>query len=150
MEELQLRALWWPLVWHCLTSWLLHRCACLPASTSSASHGHQGSSHHRWCGDPGGCLAALLTHAARLPACLPLPSALPCRATKGLPTTVDAVTLGDAWLQRAISEGLIQPIPDARQYRWWVSAGQHWRKRVLQSMSLQLEWPPMRRFTSCS
>lgn len=45
-----------------------------------------------------------------------------CRATKGRPTSVDAVTLGDTWLQRAIAEGLIQPIPDARQYRWWVSA----------------------------
>lgn len=43
------------------------------------------------------------------------------RASKGKPTTVDAVTLGDAWLQRAIAEGLIQPIPNAREYRWWVS-----------------------------
>lgn len=42
------------------------------------------------------------------------------------PTTVDVVTLGDAWLERAISEGLIQPIADARQCRWWVSAVQ-WR-----------------------
>lgn len=44
-----------------------------------------------------------------------------CRATKGRPTTVDAVTLGDAWLQGAIAEGLLQPIPNAREYRWWVS-----------------------------
>lgn len=49
------------------------------------------------------------------------------RATKGAPTTADAVTLGDAWLQRAIREGLIQPIPNARQYRWWVSGWRGWQ-----------------------
>ena len=38
------------------------------------------------------------------------------------PTTVDAVTLGDAWLTAAISQNLIQPIPDAAQYRYWVSS----------------------------
>ena len=56
-----------------------------------------------------------------LPLLLRLLRLLRCRATKGKPTSVDAVTLGDAWLQRAIAEGLIQPIPGARQYRWWVS-----------------------------
>ena len=34
---------------------------------------------------------------------------------------MDAVTLGDAWLQQAIARGLLQPIPNARQQRWWVS-----------------------------
>ena len=37
------------------------------------------------------------------------------------PTNVDVVTLGDVWLDRGIREGLLQPIPDAKQYRWWVS-----------------------------
>ena len=36
------------------------------------------------------------------------------------PTTVDAVTLGDAWLGAAIAQGLIQPIPDAKEHRYWV------------------------------
>lgn len=55
------------------------------------------------------------------------PAAAPAvsfRATKGKPSTADAVTLGDTWLQRAIAEGLIQPIPNARQYRWWVSTAE--------------------------
>lgn len=36
------------------------------------------------------------------------------------PTTVDAVTLGDAWLGAAIAQGLIQPVPDAKEHRYWV------------------------------
>ena len=43
------------------------------------------------------------------------------RGAPAAPTTVDAVTLGDAWLQPAIAQGLIQPIVDVEQYRWWVS-----------------------------
>ena len=37
------------------------------------------------------------------------------------PTTVDAVTLGDAWLAAAIAQGLIQPIQGAKEHRYWVS-----------------------------
>lgn len=37
------------------------------------------------------------------------------------PTNVDAVTLGDVWLQPAIAQGLLQPIPHATDRRWWVS-----------------------------
>lgn len=32
----------------------------------------------------------------------------------------DVASLGDAWLAPAIGRGLIQPIPDAESYRWWV------------------------------
>ncbi|KAI3429510.1 hypothetical protein D9Q98_005599 [Chlorella vulgaris] len=52
------------------------------------------------------------------------------KATKGKPSTADAVTLGDTWLQRAIAEGLIQPIPNARQYRWWDSLYPRWQQLV--------------------
>lgn len=55
------------------------------------------------------------------------------KATKGKPTTVDAVTLGDAWLQRAITAGLIQPIPNARQYRWWSRLSPRWQQLVCRS-----------------
>lgn len=46
------------------------------------------------------------------------------------PTTVDAVTVGDAWLERGIREGLLQPIADARQYRWWTLLPPRWRRLV--------------------
>ncbi|KAI7842702.1 hypothetical protein COHA_003633 [Chlorella ohadii] len=52
------------------------------------------------------------------------------KASKGKPTTVDAVTLGDAWLQRTIAEGLIQPIPAAREYRWWAQLYPRWQQLV--------------------
>lgn len=35
------------------------------------------------------------------------------------PTTADLVTLPDTWLQGAIQEALVQPIPLAKQHRWW-------------------------------
>ena len=35
------------------------------------------------------------------------------------PTTVDAVAVGDAWLERAVVEGRIQPIENPEQYRYW-------------------------------
>ena len=57
--------------------------------------------------------------------CLTPGACLLARRTKwsksAQPTTVDVVTLGDVWLDRGIREGLLQPIPDAKQYRWWVS-----------------------------
>jgi hypothetical protein len=35
-------------------------------------------------------------------------------------TTVDAVTVGDAWLKKAIVSGAIQSIEDPERYRYWV------------------------------
>ena len=35
-------------------------------------------------------------------------------------TTVDAVTVGDGWLKRAIVSGAIQSIEDPERYRYWV------------------------------
>lgn len=35
-------------------------------------------------------------------------------------TTVDAVSIGDSWLQLAILKGLIQPIDNVERYRYWV------------------------------
>ena len=35
------------------------------------------------------------------------------------PTTADLITLPDTWLQGAIQEALVQPIPQAKQHRWW-------------------------------
>lgn len=71
---------------------------------------------------------------ARVPTAAPQPPLLARsqirRATKGRPTTVDAVTVGDAWLQRGIGEGLVQPIRDARQYRWWAALPPRWRQLV--------------------
>ncbi|KAL4427727.1 hypothetical protein ABPG75_001816 [Micractinium tetrahymenae] len=63
------------------------------------------------------------------------------RATKGKPTTVDAVTLGDTWLQRAIAAGLIQPIPDARRYRWWARLHPRWQRLVCRSAATGLPNP---------
>jgi len=52
--------------------------------------------------------------------------ALPCLCSKkgrpGKPTTADVVSMGDAWLERVVREGIVQPIPNARQCRWWVSS----------------------------
>jgi len=44
------------------------------------------------------------------------------------PTTVDAVTLGDAWLAPAISQNLIQPIQGAKEHRYWASLSPRWRQ----------------------
>ncbi|KAL4427736.1 hypothetical protein ABPG75_001825 [Micractinium tetrahymenae] len=63
------------------------------------------------------------------------------QATKGKPTTVDAVTLGDTWLQRAIAAGLIQPIPDARRYRWWARLHPRWQRLVCRSAATGLPNP---------
>ncbi len=60
--------------------------------------------------------------------CLLLLLLLGCRSGRSKssqPTTVDVVTLGDVWLERSIREGLLQPIADAREYRWWVSEPRH-------------------------
>lgn len=45
-------------------------------------------------------------------------------------TTVDAVTIGDAWLDKAIREGCIQPIDDPEQYRYWKSLNPRWKRLV--------------------
>ncbi|KAI8106845.1 hypothetical protein M9434_001499 [Picochlorum sp. BPE23] len=46
------------------------------------------------------------------------------------PTTVDAVTVGDAWLERAVMEGRIQPIEDPEQYRYWDALNNRWKRLV--------------------
>lgn len=46
------------------------------------------------------------------------------------PTTVDAVTLGDAWLDKAIREGTIQPIENPEQYRYWNELNSRWKRLV--------------------
>ena len=45
-------------------------------------------------------------------------------------TTVDAVTLGDAWLDKAIRQGHIQPIEDPERYRYWKSLNPRWKRLV--------------------
>ena len=57
----------------------------------------------------------------------------------------DAVTLGDSWLAPAIKAGYLQPIKDAKSYRWWVSlqpkhvhtSNSHQHVSVNRSISLQ-------------
>ena len=51
------------------------------------------------------------------------------------PTTVDAVTLGDAWLASAISQNLIQPIQGAKEHRYWASVSPRWRQLVCRTPS---------------
>ncbi|KAG7666766.1 hypothetical protein KSW81_000539 [Nannochloris sp. 'desiccata'] len=51
------------------------------------------------------------------------------------PTTVDAVTLGDAWLAAAISQELIQPIQGAKEHRYWSSLSPRWRQLVCRAPS---------------
>lgn len=51
------------------------------------------------------------------------------------PTTVDLITLPDTWLQGAIQEGLVQPIPFAKQHRWWSRLSPEWRHLVTRSPS---------------
>ncbi|KAL4444599.1 hypothetical protein ABPG77_002416 [Micractinium sp. CCAP 211/92] len=63
------------------------------------------------------------------------------RATKGRPTSVDAVTLGDTWLQRAIAAGLIQPIPEAQERRWWARLHPRWQRLVCRSAATGLPDP---------
>jgi spermidine/putrescine-binding protein len=46
------------------------------------------------------------------------------------PTTVDTVTLGDAWLAAAISQNLIQPIQGAKELRYWTSLSPRWKQLV--------------------
>lgn len=46
------------------------------------------------------------------------------------PTTVDAVTVGDAWLERAVMEGRIQPIEDPEKYRYWDALNSRWKRLV--------------------
>lgn len=50
---------------------------------------------------------------------------------KSPPTTVDCITLGDTWLSTAIQEGLIRPIDDAEQHRWWHRLSPIWRHLVM-------------------
>ena len=57
-------------------------------------------------------------------------------------TNMDVVTVGDAWLQQAISRGLIQPIGEqelVQQYRYWVCC---WnvRARLRQSMMMNISF----------
>ncbi len=54
----------------------------------------------------------------------------PPRRPPPAPTTADAVTLGDAWLQRAIAERLLQPIPKAETSRWFARLPERWRALV--------------------
>ena len=51
------------------------------------------------------------------------------------PTTVDAVTLGDAWLAAAISQNLIQPIQGAKEHRYWQSLSPRWQQLVCRTPS---------------
>ena len=45
-------------------------------------------------------------------------------------TTVDAVTLGDAWLDKAIQEGCIQPLEEPERYRYWKGLSPRWKRLV--------------------
>jgi spermidine/putrescine-binding protein len=45
-------------------------------------------------------------------------------------TTVDAITVGDAYLQKAIEDGLIQPIDSIENYRYWGALNSRWRRLV--------------------
>ena len=54
------------------------------------------------------------------------------------PTTVDAVSLGDGWMASAIAQGLIQPIPDARDRRYWEQVSPRWRQLVTRHSSTGL------------
>ncbi|KAH6556131.1 hypothetical protein KP509_1Z202600 [Ceratopteris richardii] len=40
----------------------------------------------------------------------------------------DLVTIGDSWLQLAISDGLIQPIKDAESQEWFNKLGANWKE----------------------
>lgn len=40
--------------------------------------------------------------------------------SSGKATTADMATMTDSWMQSAIRKGIIQPIPDARNHRFWV------------------------------
>ena len=39
----------------------------------------------------------------------------------------DIVTIGDSWLQIAISKGLIEPIENAEQYDWFQRLSSKWQ-----------------------
>jgi spermidine/putrescine-binding protein len=54
-------------------------------------------------------------------------------------TTVDAVTLGDAWLRAAIVKGLIQPIEDARDRRYWSYLSPRWRQLVCRNAAGEVD-----------
>lgn len=49
------------------------------------------------------------------------------------PTTADLITLPDTWIQGAIQEGLVQPIPLAKQHRWWSTLAPEWQHLVTRS-----------------
>jgi len=48
-------------------------------------------------------------------------------------TTVDAVTLGDSWLQAAILRGAIQPLSDPEKHRYWEALPERFRQLVLRA-----------------
>jgi len=56
----------------------------------------------------------------------------------GKRTTVDLVTLGDAWLSAAIRKDLIQPIENPERYRYWVRCV--WAYVVLMPFPVLLVW----------
>ena len=60
-------------------------------------------------------------------------------ASKVNRTTADAVTLGDAWLRAAIVKGLIQPIDDARNRRYWSYLSPRWKQLVCRNAAGEVD-----------